>query len=101
MKKVLCLFAFVFLISGCCHQKFDLNSSRSTIPTYEGTSHFVFWGLGQVKEVNPEEVCGNRGIASVETGLSFVDGLLSGITYGIYSPREYRIYCNPELRQDK
>ena len=101
MKKFLYLIALCLLMSGCCHQKFDLNNTRATIPSYEGTSHFVFWGLGQTKEVDPNEICGERGIASVETGQSFWHGLAAGLTYGIYSPREYRIYCNSANRMRK
>lgn len=75
MKNTLILTMVVVLLAGCCHQKFELENQRATIPTYEGTSHFVFWGLGQTKEVNPNEVCGSRGVASVETGQSFWQGL--------------------------
>ena len=54
----------------------------------------MFWGLGQVKEVNPNEICGGRGVASVEAGQNFWHGVASMLTWGIYEPREYRIYCN-------
>lgn len=97
MKKTLSVLAIcAALLSGCSYQKFQLDAaSPSTVPTYQGTSHFVFWGIGQTKEINPREVCGARGFASVETSYSFLDGLLTGITYGIYSPRTYAVYCKP------
>lgn len=98
MKKILNLIAICMLMSGCCHQKFDFGGSAKTIPTYEGTSHFIFWGLGQTKEVDPNEICGSRGVASVETGQSFWLGFASALTWGIYEPREYRIYCNTATR---
>lgn len=94
MKKILFLCAFCLLFSGCCAQRFDLNGQRPTIPTYEGTSHFVFWGIGQTKEIDPNEVCGSRGISSVETHTSFLNGFLSAITWGIYKPETYVVYCN-------
>jgi hypothetical protein len=81
--------------SACSVQKFELSPNQTTsIPTYEGTSHFVFWGLGQVKNLYPAEVCGSSTVTSVETKDSFVNGLLTGLTYGIYSPRDYAVYCN-------
>ena len=46
--------------------------------------------------MNPSEICGSRGINSVETSDSFVTGLFTTLTWGIYSPRAYSIYCNPE-----
>ena len=98
MRKILSLAVAAVLMSGCCHQKFDMGNSRATIPTYEGTSHFIFWGLGQTKEVNPNEICGSRGVASVEAGQGFWHGFASALTWGIYEPREYRIYCNASNR---
>ena len=96
MKKyaVLC---GLLLLSGCCTQQFPLkNDKMATVPTYEGTSHFILWGLGQSKEINPKDVCGKKEVIGVETHYSFVQGLLTGITYGIYSPRGYAIYCKQD-----
>lgn len=83
-------------MSGCCYQKFNISHYGTTIPAYEGTSHFIFWGLGQTKTVDPNDVCGSRGVAGVETGYSFVDALFANLTWGIYQPREYKVFCNPE-----
>jgi hypothetical protein len=94
MKKIITIILMAS-VTGCTYQKFQLDDKAATIPTHEGTNHFVFWGLGQTKEVDPNEVCGSRGTSSVETRYSFVDGLLTGITYGIYSPRTYAVYCKP------
>lgn len=94
--KVLGVLGILLLLSGCCTQRFDLSGTRGTIPTYEGKSHFIFWGLGQTKDINPNEICGRRGVRSVDSHITFVDGLLSGITWGIYNPQSYSIYCNSE-----
>ncbi|HDL3047282.1 TPA: lipoprotein bor, partial [Mannheimia haemolytica] len=33
-------------------------------------------------------------VGKVETETTFFNGLLGTITYGIYSPRQIRVYCN-------
>ncbi|MFI3241858.1 MAG: Bor family protein [Alphaproteobacteria bacterium] len=95
MRKLILLITAILLMSGCCYQTFTLDDTKqNTIPTYEGTNHFVFWGIGQEKKLDPNEVCKERGINSVQTSYSFISGFFNAITYGIYSPRDYAIYCN-------
>ena len=97
MKKVLAVATVVATLSGCCTQNIPLNNDRMpTVPTYEGTSHFIFWGLGQEKTINPKDVCGKKKVTAVNTHYSFVQGLMTGITYGIYSPRGYSVYCEQD-----
>lgn len=94
MKKLFAISVLVLSLAACSTQKFELDTiSHTSIPTYDGTSHFVFWGIGQEKQLYPVEVCGTRGISSVETHDSFLNGLFSVFTWGIYSPRDYSIYC--------
>jgi uncharacterized lipoprotein YmbA len=93
MKKIILISAL--LLSGCATQSFRLSDGQAkSIPSYQGTSHFVFWGIGQEKQLDPKEVCGARKVSQVQTTYSFLNGLLSGITWGIYSPRDYAIYCS-------
>lgn len=100
--KLLFVTCIIFIIVGCSTQRFVLNENQqSSVPTYEGTHHFLFWGLGQTKELIPEDVCGNRGVAAVESSTSVVNILLSSITYGIYSPRAYAVYCNRDTAPKK
>lgn len=95
MKKIFLSLCLALLVCSCSYQRFEVAGTKpSTVPTYEGTTHFVFWGIGQSKEIDPNEVCGVRGVNSVESYDSFLNGLFSVITWGIYSPRNYAIYCN-------
>ena len=97
MKKILATVTMIAALSGCCTQNFPLNNDRMpTVPTYEGTSHFILWGLGQEKTINPKDVCGKKKVTAVNTHYSFVQGLITGITYGIYSPRGYSVYCEQD-----
>ena len=44
-------------------------------------------------EVDAEPGCGEGGVAVVETRISFLNGLVSTLTPGIYSPMEIVVTC--------
>jgi len=95
MNKFLFVSILGLALSGCCTQQFTIVGDKvPTVPTYEGRTDFIFWGLGQTKTMDPKEVCGSRGVKAVETHYTFIEGLASSLTWGIYSPRGYSIYCN-------
>jgi len=50
------------------------------------------WGLVPSQEVDVRKQC-PRGVATVETEQSFVNGLVSGLTLGIYTPQHVKITC--------
>ena len=93
MKKFLICTAIALALSSCGTQRFDVEGHRVIEPSYKDTSHFVFWGIGQEKTYNPNEICGSRGISAVDADATFADGLLTVLTLGIYSPKSYSIYC--------
>lgn len=82
-------------MASCATQQFSLtNGNARTVPNYEGKHHFIFWGIGQEKTVNTSEVCDkDQKVEAVNSHLTFVDGLLAVITWGIYYPRSYAVYC--------
>jgi hypothetical protein len=100
MKKYLILLTTLFLITSCSTQRFSVNSTSKrevpkTNPHFSKWSHFFFWGIGQDTVLNPGEMCRDEGgIAFVETKLTFAQGLVTAVSYGIYSPRTNNIYCN-------
>ena len=102
MKKYLILFTALFLITSCSTQRFSFNpNSKREVPTsnphFTKSSHFFFWGIGQDTILKPNEMCKEEGgVSFVESTLTFPQGLITGITYGIYSPRTNNIYCNKQ-----
>lgn len=95
MKKFLMVSVVALALAGCQTQQFTIAGTKvPTVPTYEGTSAFVFWGLGQTKTMDPKEICGGKGVRAVETKHTFIDGVANWITFGIYAPRNYAVYCN-------
>jgi hypothetical protein len=92
--KIITATFLLLTLTACSTQNFKVSKGDfKSIPSYEGTSHFVFWGIGQEKFVNPHEVCGDKDVAQIATKTSFLNGFLGAITWGIYSPRDYVVYC--------
>lgn len=89
----------IIALSACSTQRFDINPNpiASNQPSYEGTSHFMFWGWRQTQTMRPGRACGVEGVNRVETRQSAVNALLTIITLGIYSPRDYAVYCNNQF----
>ena len=94
MKKVLLTAAFAVLLSGCAQQTFNLGQGVATKPKEVTTHHFFVSGIGQHKTIDAAKVCGGADkVVRVETQQTFVNGLLGLVTFGIYTPREARVYC--------
>ena len=82
------------LIGGCSAQTFNINGADAEIPTSQTSQHFFVAGLGQEKITNAAEICGGVDkIIKVESQQTFINGLLGLITFGIYAPRDAKVYC--------
>jgi hypothetical protein len=95
MKRTLMAVMLAALASGCATQTFQVGAgSSSEVPTSEVTQHFFVSGLGQTKSMDAAAVCGGADkVVKVEAHLNFLNGLLGGLTSGIYTPRTARVYC--------
>ncbi|NEM99543.1 Bor family protein [Pontibacter burrus] len=49
-------------------------------------NHYVIYGLAPVGVSNPAEMAGGAKDYTVKTEHTFIDGLIAGITFGIYTP---------------
>jgi len=94
VKKVF-LALLITIVSGCSTQTFYINNERGVVPDKEVRQTFFISGIGQQQDMDPAKICGGVDkIAKVESELTFIDGLLSGLTFGIYTPRTARVYCS-------
>jgi hypothetical protein len=83
--------AFLF---GCAAQTFTINEGNAGAPTEQKSQHFFISGLGQQKVTDAAKVCGGADkVIKVEAQHTFVNGLLGAITFGIYTPRDAKVYC--------
>ncbi|AMX03608.1 Bor family protein [Microbulbifer thermotolerans] len=95
--KLFSAFLASSLLFGCASQTFTINGEGGEVPTSQKTQHFFVSGIGQEKITNAAEICGGaENIVKVEAQHTFMNGFLSFITYGIYTPRDAKVYCKSE-----
>ena len=92
IKTIAVLLIGAFIITGCYHAKIttDKNPSNKTI---ENTwAHGFIFGLVPPSTVETAQQCPN-GVSVVETKISFLNGLVSGITFNLYTPMTIEVTC--------
>ncbi len=100
MKTKVSIFLILMLfLTGCYHAKVTTGAEMSA-QVVENTfaSGFIF-GLVPPSVVNVASECTN-GVAQVETRLSFVNMLVSNITFGLYTPMHIKVTCAASPRAD-
>jgi hypothetical protein len=99
MKTRLTLGALVIatLLSGChkiyYHRAAPMVANKNSATVNEWHHLGV---IGLVEFSDPTDLktyCGSSGWRSVETENSFLTGLVSGVTYGLYTPRMANVMC--------
>ncbi|OOF41299.1 lipoprotein bor [Rodentibacter rarus] len=97
MKKLSLATTVAILLAslvGCSTQTYIVSEqSAQEKASFDKMQHFFVAGIGQQVEKETNEVCANGSTAKVQTQQTFLNGLLNMISYGIYSPRDMRIYC--------
>ena len=96
MKKML-LAALALLITGCAQQTFTVQNKPAAVAPKGKPSAIIssFLELGRRKLSMQPKICGGaENVVKTETQQTFVNGLLSFITLGIYTPLEARVYCS-------
>lgn len=85
----------VLLMSSCSTVTISNreNYKTSTEPNFERSYPFFMWGLAGEKEVNVADICQGKSPKQMQTQMTFIDGLLTGITLGIYAPRTVKVWC--------
>lgn len=91
MKKLALAAAVAVLATGCATQTYTLSNQSQAEPSYKKNQPFFVNGIGQEQEVNAAEVCNN--VAKVQTKMTFLNGLLGTVSYGIYTPRQIKVFC--------
>jgi hypothetical protein len=86
------LLALVLL--GACTKVTYVNTLvRPTGQVVEHTGDFFLAGLVGHAEINAYADCPNGIVAGVQSSFSFVDLLLTVVTFEIYAPRTYAVEC--------
>lgn len=98
MKKVIAVALLAVLTSGCATQNYLVSSqvapSAATTADADKMQTFFVSGLGQEQEIDAAKVCeGKENVASIQTESNVINSVLGLISYGIYTPRQIRVYC--------
>ena len=80
------------LLSGCFHQIVQTGRTPGTTVVERPWTATWLWGLIAADEISVVAQCPN-GVATVETQQSFLNGLVGGLTLGIYTPQEVKVTC--------
>ena len=99
MKKILICIGLALMLSACGNDhviRFNLAQQPKVDaePSYEGRSHFFFWGMWQKTDYNLLNACPETGINAIDAHWTFYDSFMGGMTMGIYAPESFSIYCN-------
>lgn len=82
----------VVLTTACFHQVVQTGRNPGTTTVRKEWTATWLWGLVPAKEIDVTRDCPS-GIATVETQLTFMNGLVSVLTVGIYTPRDVKVTC--------
>ena len=93
MKKNIFVLISLFFVMGCATQQFTTGGT-SEVKRQDKFDHFFVDGIGQEATVNAAEVCGGaNNVAKVERSTTFLNGFVSWLSFGIYTPEQSRVFC--------
>ncbi len=93
MKK-LHLLSCLIVLTACATQTFKMSTGGGVESINQAQTFFIH-GLGQEKTLDAAKVCGGQEkVIKVQSEMTFLNGLISTITFGIYTPRQARVYCS-------
>ena len=93
MKKVLLLLVVGFMLQSCYTHKHIVGQGPKIGVTDKAKQHNFVYGLASGKTPSIEKVTGKKDLKDykVETKHSFIDGLISQLTFGIYTPTTVKV----------
>ena len=103
------LFLLLFLpLAGCFKQTYVVGSGAPTAPlVYDEWRHHWLAGLiNPDHEIEIQRLCAGTNDVTIHQEQSFLNGLVSALTFAIYAPRTVQIRCatglaDLDLREDE
>lgn len=93
MKKLLLPLLVALSAGACSTQTVTVGSQNGRLASSDMQTFFIS-GLGQTQSINAAAVCGSADrVAKVERVDSVLNGFLAGVTLGIYTPYNAKVYC--------
>ncbi|WBX73547.1 Bor family protein [Tenacibaculum pacificus] len=86
MKMIAVVFAASTLLTSCYSYTSVVGKGAQGNSQTTEWNHYVLGGLAPVGVSNSKQMADGAKDYTVHTRLSFVNGLVSGLTFGLYSP---------------
>ncbi len=86
MKTLAIVFASSMLLTSCYSYTTVVGEGAQGNNKTTQWNHYVVYGLAPVGVSDSQEMAGGAENYTVHTRHSFVNGLIAGITFGIYTP---------------
>ena len=80
-----------------CYNRVQFPSQTPSETTVEHTKIYLLWGLIGEENYELYEDCPTGNIYEINAYTSFFQGVLTGVTLGIYSPRTVEVICGRTL----
>lgn len=93
MRRVLAVCATAFVLGGCYHATVNTGVAPGPRLIEQPWAKSFVFGLVPPDPVDAMAQCGNGGVSRVETQLSFLNGLVSVLTFSIFTPMEITVTC--------
>lgn len=93
INKIVAVLAMLFFLSGCFTISYETGRFGGGEEIRKDADYY-FWGLVGEYDFVLSELCPN-GVSQFRNQATFVDGLLTLLTLGIYSPRTVVLECAP------
>ncbi len=90
--KLLSVVVLGLLLTSCYHAQIITNEQPSANVIDKPWAHGFIFGLISPEEIRTANECAN-GVARVDTQISFLNGLVSAITFSIYTPMHITVTC--------
>lgn len=93
MRRTILVALAAVSVGGCYHATINTGIAPGTQQVQDKWADGFVYGLVPPDAVEAMVGCGNRGVARVETRISFLNGLVGGLTLNIFTPMEITVTC--------
>lgn len=90
--------ALALTASGCYKATFIRDPQAVKGEEHDEWTSFFIFGLAGTAHIDVHEFCPSGNVAQVRTGGNFGTGLVSVLTFGIYTPRKVYVTCAADQR---
>ncbi|MFM8513482.1 MAG: Bor family protein [Bacteroidota bacterium] len=95
MKRILLnvalLFTLTLMVSSCYTMTYNVGEGAKTGMSVTRKNHYLIAGLVPINTADPNQMAGNAKDYTVTIEHTFIDGLISGLTSGFYTPTTVRV----------